>query len=71
MGIIVEATAEDQIWWENMHKARAAILAARFAEEEAGTIPCPICNSGRMTYIIMNEHVHAACSTDGCLTWVE
>lgn len=71
MGKLVETTDADRLWWENMHKARAAILAVRFAEEETGTILCPVCNIGRLTYIIMNNHVHGACSTNGCVTWVE
>lgn len=39
----------------------------------AGTIPCPICKTGTLRYsrVAYNGHVHAECSTTGCVRWME
>lgn len=39
----------------------------------AGTIPCPVCKTGALRYsrAACNGHVHAACSTTGCVRWME
>lgn len=39
----------------------------------AGVITCPICGTGKLRYSRAgyNGHVHARCSTDGCVAWME
>lgn len=39
----------------------------------SGVIPCPICKSGKVNYsrAAYNGHVHARCSTAGCVAWME
>lgn len=39
----------------------------------AGTIPCPVCKTGTLRYsrATCNGHIHAGCSTDGCVRWME
>jgi hypothetical protein len=34
---------------------------------------CPICRTGELKYSrsTYNGHVHAICSTDGCVAWME
>ena len=38
-----------------------------------GQIDCPVCKSGKLRYTraSYNGHVHAACSTDNCVQWME
>jgi hypothetical protein len=38
-----------------------------------GEIPCPVCTTGTLRYsrAMSNGHVHARCSTDGCVAWME
>lgn len=39
----------------------------------AGEMDCPICKTGKLRYSrsSYNGHVHAACSSDGCVRWME
>lgn len=39
----------------------------------AGSMDCPICRTGKLQYerSSHNGHVHARCSTDGCVAWME
>lgn len=39
----------------------------------AGDMPCPICASGVLSYrrASINGHVHARCSNEDCVSWVE
>ena len=39
----------------------------------SGEIPCPICKAGTLRYSrsAYNGHVHASCSTEGCVRWME
>lgn len=39
----------------------------------SGTIPCPVCKTGTLRYsrAACNGHIHAACSTTGCVQWME
>lgn len=39
----------------------------------AGAILCPICKTGALRYsrAACNGHVHARCSADGCVAWME
>ena len=51
--------------------ARAAIKATKLA---SGTIDCPLCQKpGALAFRVSsyNGHVHAACSTPNCLSWME
>lgn len=38
-----------------------------------GVMACPICNTGKLHYIrsSYNGHVHARCSSAGCVAWTE
>jgi len=37
------------------------------------SIPCPVCDGGILHYSVayVNGHMHAACSTQGCVSWME
>lgn len=39
----------------------------------SGVMDCPICKTGKLRYsrAEYNGHVHAACSTEGCVRWME
>lgn len=39
----------------------------------AGAIPCPACKAGTLKYsrAPYNGHIHAVCSTTGCVQWME
>jgi hypothetical protein len=39
----------------------------------AGEMPCPVCGNGKLRYSRAgyNGHVHARCSNDGCVAWME
>ena len=39
----------------------------------SGVMECPICKTGNLRYSRsnFNGHVHAACSTEGCVSWME
>lgn len=60
-----------------MMTARAAIIDhlkanGKPTKNVSGQIPCPICNSGNLGFsIAYNGHCHAACSTSGCVSWME
>jgi hypothetical protein len=38
-----------------------------------GVIDCPVCKTGKLRYSRAgyNGHVHAGCTTDGCVGWME
>ncbi len=38
-----------------------------------GTIACPVCATGQLRYSVANYngHIHAKCSTDKCVAWIE
>jgi hypothetical protein len=42
-------------------------------EQQSGRFPCPCCGIGTLAYSRSgyNGHVHARCSTEGCVAWVE
>lgn len=46
---------------------RAAYVAG------VGAIPCPVCKTGTLRYsrAACNGHIHAACSTESCVRWME
>ena len=39
----------------------------------AGEMKCPVCNTGKLRYSRAgyNGHVHAACTTENCVRWME
>jgi len=52
--------------------ARAAIVTHATDHPEDNTITCPVCGTGLLCYAVhSNGHVHAKCSTDGCVCWME
>lgn len=63
----------------DMVTARAAIVEAigpykpRKSPDARGTLACPICTTGTLGYrrAAYNGHVHARCSTEGCVAWME
>jgi hypothetical protein len=59
-------------------QARAAIVAKigpyrRNGGGARGEIPCPCCAGGTLRYsrAAVNGHIHAHCSTAGCVSWME
>jgi hypothetical protein len=78
-----EMEAEDKAIAEmfvNIGKAREAIVESlggkwkRGMSGSSGAIDCPVC-SGQKTLRFSrsgyNGHIHAGCSTDGCVRWME
>lgn len=60
--------------FDNIMKARAAIVKhAEGKRGVSGQIDCPICKTGKLQYIIAgnNGHIHARCTTDKCVDWME
>lgn len=37
------------------------------------SLPCPICEKGELRYSVSgyNGHIHAQCSTEGCVQWMQ
>ncbi len=77
---IAAEDAEDAKLFERMGKARQAIVTSlggpwkRGKAGSSGTITCPVCNgdnSLRFTRSGYNGHIHAACTTAGCVSWME
>jgi hypothetical protein len=58
---------------ERMMKARTAIIDhCGNRKSVAGSITCPVCGSGTLNYTrAFNGHVHAKCSTENCVAWME
>lgn len=56
---------------KRMGRARAAVVATK---QQAGAIDCPVCSTPkalRFTVSSYNGHIHAACDTKGCVSWME
>lgn len=71
-----ELKAEDRKFdqmFADVNKARKAIIEhAGNKTRVGGNFPCPICVTGKLGYsIASNRHVHARCSTEGCVSWME
>lgn len=45
----------------------------RGTKGSAGSISCPVCDGGCVNFTRSgyNGHVHAKCSTEGCVSWME
>jgi hypothetical protein len=70
---IAKKEAEHKENLDNMVKARKAITDRMRNETGCGRIKCPICESGTLSFFIAaeNHHIHARCSTVGCVCWME
>lgn len=77
-----ELAAEDKEIEErcaNMGKARKAIVDhlggpwKKGTAGASGNIPCPVCEGGTLHFSRAgyNGHIHARCSTKGCMNWME
>lgn len=73
-----EEIAADEAWVEARIdmtlKARAAIVQHTGGKRGvSGAIDCPACESGQLRFSVAgcNGHIHAACTTTGCLSWME
>lgn len=77
-----EAEAKAQEWEDRLSWvaiARAAIVAVLgpykngISESKSGSMPCPICNTGTLRYSRagINGHIHAACTSGKCVSWME
>jgi hypothetical protein len=73
-----EQDAAVERFLNGMRIVRPLIIAdigpERMKQSVSGTIPCPICKTGTVHYSragSYNGHVHAACSTEGCIRWME
>lgn len=64
----------------NIGAARKAIVEhlggpwKRGTPGASGTIDCPVCQSKaslRFSRAGVNGHIHAACATEGCVSWME
>ena len=58
---------------ERIGKARSAIIKhCQNQRGVAGKLKCPVCETGTLQYSrASNGHVHAGCSTKGCVNWME
>ncbi len=76
---IAEKIARQDSGLRDMVTARKAIVAKlgpytkRKSPDAHGTIPCPVCTTGTLGYrrAAYNGHIHARCSTEGCVAWME
>jgi hypothetical protein len=77
-----EIEAEDKMFQEHFErtvKAREAIVDdcggpwKKGALSASGEIPCPVCGTGQLKYSRAgcNGHIHAACTTENCVAWME
>lgn len=64
----------DQRMWDarilDMQRARKAVVETKL---RAGNIDCPICRKPSALAFVVNSngHIHAACVTVGCTSWME
>lgn len=71
--------AEMQQRFKNITDARTAIvdhLGGPWKKGMGGTggaIDCPVCKTGQLKFSRSgyNGHIHAACTTEGCVAWME
>lgn len=86
MDNINKSQLEQENWlaefYKQMRVARKAILAHANNSVGAGSIKCTACDDGFLAYRVNDPgpyskeqgsgfHVHAKCSTDNCLSWLE
>jgi len=76
---IMKHDADSEAFVARMLTTRKTILADIATKQipddgsSAGTIPCPICGTGEVRYRRSgyNGHIHAKCSTENCVAWME
>jgi hypothetical protein len=71
-----EEKKEIDAMMNNVLMVRSAIREKHPKGKEFVTdsIPCPICEDGTVEFIIsdhVNGHIHAHCSTEHCVNWME
>ena len=54
--------------WSAHHRERMLVVFAALPDGPSGTVPCPACGTGTVSYARArsNSHLHAACSTPNC-----
>lgn len=68
-----------ELHWQRTILARDAILLdigtpwKKGSPGAQGEIDCPVCKTGKLRYSQAgyNGHIHAACSTEDCVRWME
>lgn len=71
---VVKKHEEFKAHFNRTNLARKAIVAASEGKRGVrGAIACPVCSTGSLHYSIANYngHIHAQCSTTGCVAWME
>lgn len=79
---VEEVAAQDAEFRKRLERigvARDAIVKAcggpwkKGKPGSSGSIPCPCCDGGTLRYSRSgyNGHVHAGCTTEGCVRWME
>lgn len=65
--------AEFDAFIENLTKVRPAIVKAhKDTGAWGGNVGCPKCGKNlRWSMAQCNGHIHAACETKGCVSWME
>lgn len=74
MEAVVKLYDESEVSLNRTNLARKAIVAASEGKRGVrGAIACPVCSTGSLHYSIANYngHIHAQCSTTGCVAWME
>jgi hypothetical protein len=76
---VTEREASTKRFLAGMSLARPAIVThikerGQWEQSVNGAIPCPVCVTGTLGYRYAgayNGHIHARCSTEGCVSWME
>lgn len=71
---IAEFDRQTALLFEKTDVARKAILEHAGGKKGVkGKLPCPVCKKGTLMYSIAgsNGHVHAQCTVDSCVSWME
>lgn len=78
--MMAEITDEEvTLFLRRMTKVRRQIMdhiaaAGKQKKFVQDSIPCPLCDGGTVSYMYSghyNGHIHAQCSTAGCIQWME
>lgn len=65
---------ESDMLMSRFFTARQAIVTATDGKRGvSGEIECPICKAGKLRYSVasLNGHIHAGCTTENCVAWME
>ena len=74
MESVIKEHEESKLRFNQTNLARNAIVQASEGKRAVrGAISCPVCSTGSLQYSIAgyNGHIHARCSTEGCVAWME